>query len=323
MVRYFVKRLFISLLIIWGVITTCFILLHLAPGDPTDLYIRPEIDPSVIENIRTQLGFHLPVWQQYFVWIGKFISGQFGISFMHHQPVFQVLKTALPNTLKLTLIVFVLQFAAGIGLGILLTVKSHTVLGKLLNYIMLFLYSMPGFWLALLLILIFSLHLGWLPSSQMQSLLEVNGVFPLLWDQIKHMILPVLVLSVPFITYTARFVRDQLNDILSQDYTKAALTYGISMKVILSKYALKNALLPLITLIGLYLPFLLGGAVITEYIFAWPGMGRITVDAIFARDFPLILASNFIAALTVVIGNLISDLLYSMADPRITVDGAR
>ncbi|MBD3226309.1 MAG: ABC transporter permease subunit [Caldithrix sp.] len=317
MIAYIIRRILTALLIVWAVATICFIILQLAPGDPASMYIRPEIKPAVVENIRKQLGFDLPIWQQYIKWLRGLSAGNFGTSFIHKQPVIDIIANTLPNTLRLTLVVFCVQFLMGIVIGIYLATKQGSKIEQTVNGFLLFLYSMPGFWLALILILIFSLHLGWLPSSQMQSMRDINGFIPILWDQVKHLILPVTVLSIPFITYTTRFIQDQLRDVFAQPYFLAAKTYGFSGQKILFKYALKNALLPLITLIGLYLPFILGGAVITEYIFAWPGMGRITVTAIFAHDFPLILASTIIAALAVVIGNLLSDILYALADPRI------
>ncbi|MFQ5770942.1 MAG: ABC transporter permease, partial [bacterium] len=228
-----------------------------------------------------------------------------------------ILRETIPNTLQLTLVVFVLQLIFGIFLGVFTALKRNSKLDMAISSVLLFFYSMPGFWLALMAILIFSLKLGWLPTSQMRSLHTLHGFWPVLWDRIHHLVLPAAVLAAPFIAYTARFVRSSLAEVLEQIYIRTAFAYGIKSRQILFKYALKNSLLPLVTLSGLYLPFILGGAVITEYIFAWPGMGRITVNAIFAHDFPVILATCFIAALTVVVGNLISDLLYVVVDPRI------
>ena len=166
-------------------------------------------------------------------------------------------------------------------------------------------------------VLVFSLKLGWLPSSQMQSLQIADGAWAQFTDRLRHLILPAGVLAAPFVAHTARFIRGSLSEVLQQDYIRTAYAFGIPARKVLFKYALKNAVLPLASLFGFYLPFLLGGAVITEYIFAWPGFGRITVNAIFAHDFPMILAGNFIAALAVVIGNLISDLVSKAVDPRI------
>jgi peptide/nickel transport system permease protein len=319
MLRYFLNRFFTSLIIVWGVLSITFLILHLASGDPTSLYLKPEIDEKTLENIRRQMGLNLPLWQQYILWIREFVTGNFGVSFVQQRPIRDILGEALLNTLQLTSVVFVLQLLLGVVLGIITAVNRHTKLDVSISSVLLFFYSMPGFWLALIAIMIFSLKLGWLPSSQMKSFLEIGGIWSQVLDRIKHLILPVTVLSVPFIAYTARFVRGSVSEILEQDYIRTALAYGISKRQILYKYTLKNALLPLATLLGLYLPFLLGGAVITEYIFAWPGMGRITVNAIFAHDFPVILASTFIAAITVIVGNLISDLMYVAVDPRIKI----
>lgn len=319
MLIYIIKRLSFSLLLVWGILTLTFLIIHLAPGDPASLYVRPEIKSQTVENIRRQMGLDLPVWQQYFRWQREFCTGNFGISLTHQRPVSQVLAEAIPNTLQLTCVVFLLHWLLSVVLGVLMAAKRHTRLDTLLGSGLLFLYSMPGFWLALMAILVFSLKLGWLPSSQMQSITAMEGFGATVVDRIRHLILPAMVLAAPLTAYGARLIRNNLIEVLSQDYIRTAWAYGLNRGRILYIYGLKNALLPIATLSGLYLPFLLGGAVITEYIFSWPGMGRITVDAIFAHDFPVILASNFIAALTVVVGNFISDLLYVVIDPRIRI----
>lgn len=317
MSRYITKRLAISLILLWAVLSSTFLLVHLAPGDPSMLYIRPEIDIKVVDNIRSQMGFDLPVWKQYFIWIRNFLQGDFGFSFVQHQSVGAILKEAIPNTLRLTLTVLIFQYITGILLGIICAVKQKSKLDNLITGGLLFLYSMPGFWIALICIMLFSLHFGWLPSSQMNSIRQFDNVWQYFMDSIRHLILPTIILSIPFVSYSTRFVRDKFIDIIQDPYITTARAFGLKKNIILFKYALKNALLPLITLVGLYLPFLLGGAVITEFIFAWPGMGRVTIDAIYTHDYPLILATNFIAAFAVIGGNFLSDVLYYLADPRI------
>lgn len=317
MLQYVIKRLLLSTIIVWGVLSITFLIIHTASGDPASLYLKPEIDHKTVENIRRQMGLDLPLWQQYILWIREFLKGNFGVSFVQHRPVREIFREAIPNTLQLTFVVFVLQLIFGVVIGVITALKRHSKLDLSINALLLFLFSMPGFWLALIAIMIFSLKLGWLPSSQMRSFLETEGFWRTLLDRVRHLILPVTVLAAPFVAYSARFVRASMTEVLAQDYIRTAYAYGIKQRRILFKYALKNALLPLTTLSGLYLPFLLGGAVVTEYIFAWPGMGRITVNAMFAHDFPVILGSTCIAALTVIVGNLISDLLYAVVDPRI------
>ncbi|TDI84184.1 MAG: ABC transporter permease [Caldithrix sp.] len=317
MITYLAKRIGISLFIVFGVLSLSFALIHMAPGDPSSLYIRPDIDPQTMASLRSQMGLDQPIWRQYVLWIQQVCSGNFGISFSQQRPVAEILAEAIPNTLQLTVAAFLIQLVLGTLLGVLTAIKHNTKLDFSISSFLLFLYSMPGFWLALMAVLVFSLKLGWLPSSQMQSLQIADGAWAQLTDRLRHLILPAGVLAAPFVAHTARFIRGSLSEVLQQDYIRTAYAFGIPARKVLFKYALKNAVLPLASLFGFYLPFLLGGAVITEYIFAWPGFGRITVNAIFAHDFPMILAGNFIAALAVVIGNLISDLVSKAVDPRI------
>ncbi len=321
MIGYIGKRIFWSLVIVLGILTLTFIIIHLAPGDPASIYIRPEIDAKTVATIRRQMGLEKPLLQQYIIWLKEFTTGNFGISFSHKRAVSSVIGEATWNTLQLTVIVFVFQLIVGVCLGMYAAIRHNTRSDQSINSLLLFFYSLPGFWLALMLISLFSLKLGWLPSGQMKSIILTGGIVQQVFDRIKHLILPAFILSLPFIAITTRFVRGSLLDVLGQDYIRTARAYGLPRNKILFLYALKNALLPLVTLLGLYLPFLLGGSVIIENVFAWPGMGRVTVNAIFAHDFPLILATNFIAALTIVIGNLISDILYFYVDPRIRMGG--
>lgn len=317
MLKFTVKRLLHALLICWGVSSLIFVLIHLAPGDPTSLFIRPGISPEIVAEIRRQLGLELPLWQQYFQWMPQFLSGNFGVSFVHHRAVSELLMEAIPNTLQLTAVVFVLQFLLGVPLGILMAVKHPGKLSHALNSFLLMVYSLPGFWLALMGVLLFSVKLGWLPSSHMQSITAVDGFWADFADRLIHLVLPAAVLILPFTAQTARYVQSSLIEIFKKEYIRCAVAFGLSPSKVLWKYAVKNALLPQATLIGLYLPFLLGGAVITEYIFAWPGMGRLAINAIFTHDFPVILACTMTSAIAVVIGNLLSDLLYAFLDPRI------
>lgn len=313
---YLLRRFLVSATLVWGVLSLTFLLIHLT-GDPTAIYLNPQMDEKTLAAIRRQMGFDLSLWQQYFVWLRGFITGHFGFSFVQMRPVSDIFAEALLNTFQLTVVVFGVQLFGGVLLGVCTGIKRRSKLDVMVNSFLLFIYSMPGFWLALIAIMIFSLKLRWLPSSQMQSIVGVEGFWPQLADRIKHLILPVLVLAMPFLAYTTRFVRAGISEVLAQDYIRTVLAFGIRRRKIWFKYALKNALLPLVTIGGLYLPFLLGGAVITEYIFAWPGMGSLTINAIYAHDFPVVLASTFIAALSVIAGNFLADLLYFLADPRI------
>jgi peptide/nickel transport system permease protein len=322
MTRFVIQRILLSFLIIWGVLTLTFIIIHLAPGDPAAMYVDPEIPPDVVENIRKQMGLNESISDQYLKWMRECLTGNLGISFSYKKPVSRLILETIPNTLQLTLLVFALQLFFGIIIGVFTAVRRNSVFDLSINSILIFLYSFPGFWLALMFILIFSYTLGWLPSSQMTTWGISGNFMVLLLDRIKHLILPVFVLTIHYTAYTARFIRGSFGEVLDQDYMRTAIAYGLKPAQIYFKYALKNSLLPVVTLLGIYLPFLWGGAVVIEYIFAWPGMGRLTVEAIFAHDYPLILGSTIIAALTVVVGNFLSDLLYALVDPRIKTTGA-
>ncbi len=317
MFRYVLFRIVYSIIIIWGVLTTIFLILHFAPGDPASFYLSPDIKPQVVENIRNQMGFNLPLWQQYINWIYQFFTGNFGFSLLHSSPVNELIVNALINTLYLTSFVYLFQMIFGVILGIYIAAKQKLEKIKIIKILSLMLYVIPGFWLALILLMFFSFKLGWFPSGQMFSLSGSNSFSEFLADRLMHLVLPVLVLSIPFIVYTSRLVSENLIHILKQPFILMHKAYGLPEKKIFFKYALKNALLPVITLFGLYLPFLFGGAVVIEVIFSWPGMGRLTVNAILMHDYPLIMASMFIAAVSVTFGNLLADILNSIVDPRI------
>jgi peptide/nickel transport system permease protein len=212
----------------------------------------------------------------------------------------------------------VLDLVLGVIIGVISAVRQYTWVDNTITVGALFIYSMPGFWLGLMLIILFSLKLGWLPASQMES---VDAEYlPLLerWvDRARHLVLPVFVLGIASAASVARYMRGSLLEVIRQDYIRTARAKGLPESKVIFKHALSNAMIPVITLLGLYLPFLMSGAVVTETIFAWPGMGRLTVGAIFARDYPIVMAANLIAGVMVVAGNLLADILYGIVDPRI------
>jgi peptide/nickel transport system permease protein len=315
---YILKRILISIPLIIGLATVTFFIIHMAPGDPMALYRNPDISPEVMELMRKNLGLDQPLHIQYVKWLGSIARGNFGVSFTAHRPVLDILREAIPNTLQLTLLALLMNLIVGIVIGVISAIKQYTYVDHSITVSALFIYSMPSFWLGLMLILLFSLLLGWLPASQMQSInADLFGFWHRLWDRFTHLIMPVLVLGIATAAGTARFMRGSLLEVIRQDYIRTARAKGLSERVVVFKHGLRNALIPIITLTGLYLPFLLGGSVITETIFAWPGMGRVAVGAIFARDYPVVLAVNLIAAVMVVMGNLLADITYSILDPRI------
>jgi peptide/nickel transport system permease protein len=318
MVAYVLKRVFTAIPLILGLLTITFFIIHLAPGDPTALYLTPEIDPRLSEQLRDKFGLNDPIYIQYFKWLWSVVRGDFGVSLSMHRPVVEIILAAIPNTLLLTLFALIFDVVTGVLVGTICAIRQGTKLDYGLTLGSLLVYSVPEFWLGLMLVLIFSLVLGILPSSQMHSI-DAEFLSPLgyVWDTVKHLIMPVFVLGIANAASTARYMRGSLLEVIRQDYIRTARAKGLDEKKVIFKHAMRNALLPIVTIFGLSLPFLFSGAVVVETIFAWPGMGRITVDAIFARDYPLIIANTFVVGTMVILGNLIADLLYAVVDPRV------
>lgn len=304
--------------LLFGLLTFTFFIIRLAPGDPVSLYVQGDVDPAFAQNLRNSLGLNDPLPVQYVKWVKSMLLGEMGVSFSRNAAVTKILADTIPNTLLLTVFALLFNFLIGIALGITTALKRGTCTDHLVNITSLFVYSMPEFWLGLMLILGISLQLDLLPASGMHSPLAKYLSTPrYLWDVFQHMILPVFVLGVASAAATGRYMRGSLLEVINQDYVRTARAKGLSEFLVIGKHALRNALIPIITLLGLSLPFLLGGAVIVETVFAWPGMGKLTVDAIFARDYPLIIGCTLVSGVMVILGNLLADILYAIVDPRI------
>ena len=282
------------------------------------------MDPQVIELIRKKYGLDKPIHVQYVKWIGNLVKGDLGESFRYRRPVASLLAERIPYTLQLAGLALLFDALFGIALGIVAAVKQYSAVDKSVTVGSLIVYSIPGFWLALMLVLVFSVNLGWFPTSQTRSLdydlLSWSGKF---LDRLWHLVLPVFVLGVASAAGTARFMRGRLLEVLSEEYVLAARARGLRERTVILKHALRNALIPIVTIYGLALPFLLGGAVLIERVFAWPGMGLLAVEAIGARDYPIILATSMIAAVLVVLGNLLADITYALVDPRVSYSAKR
>jgi len=314
----FLPRILSTVLVLFGVSVINFFLFHLSPGDPTNQYFGPRMNKEQIEQKREQLGLNEPWYKQYAFWFSNFARGDFGYSWSKHRAVRGILNEAVPATLQLTLSALFVNFILGSIIGIFAGIWSHRLIGRFLNGITLLLYAIPSFWLALIFVLVFSLKLQWLPPSGMSSLfLDDSTILKQVMDRIRHLILPVAVLGLTGAAATSRYIRAHMMKLMSQSYIQQAMAKGLSKWQVTIRHAFRNALVPVVTLLGLYFPFLLGGALVVEVIFAWPGMGRVAYEAIMASDMPVIMAVNLIAAVMVVIGNFISDILYRYVDPRI------
>ena len=259
MLRYFAGRLGQSVLLVWLVLTITFFLLHLAPGDPMARYDDPEMAPETVEMMRRQFGLDRSVPEQYVRWIGNFVKGDFGLSLRYNRPVSELLALAIPNTLRLTVAALAVYIILGVALGITSAVRRDSIFDRTGTITALVVYSVPSFWLALMLIMLFSLKLGWFPSSHMQSIDAASlGPFALFLDRAAHMALPAFVLGVASAAGMARYMRGSMLDELRRDYVRTARAKGLSEGTVLMKHAFRNAAIPIVTIVGLSFPFRLG-----------------------------------------------------------------
>ncbi len=308
-----------------GIASLVFFIIHIAPGDPLDMlinqYQRNVPSPETIEAFRIKYGLDQPIHIQYFKWLQNCLAGDLGESFRYHRPVTTLITERIPFTIQLTFLALLFDALFGILLGIISAVKQYTLTDKIISVGSLIIYSIPGFWLALMLILIFSVNLGWLPLSQTRSLdYDLLSGVDQFKDRLMHLILPVFVLGIASAASTARYLRSRLLEVLNEEFILAARARGIKEKAVIFSHALKNALIPIITIYGMSLPFLLGGSVLIESIFSWPGMGSLAIEAVQNRDYPLILATTMMGAILVVLGNLLADIMYAIVDPRVSYD---
>lgn len=319
MFQYLIRKLLMAIPLVWGVVTLIFLLLQLTPGDATDRFFTPETPPEVREMIEAKWGLDQPVHVQYGRMMGNMLQGDFGRSIAQERPVFDIIMEAVPNTLMLSIVTLVVIFGTGILMGTIQAVKQYSFIDNALSVVSLFFYSMPRFWLALMLVLIFALKLELLPAAGMIDAVEHDYMSPgeQVLDRLQHLLLPGIALGVASAAGTARYMRSSMLEVIRLDYIRTARAKGLGEGTVVFKHALRNALLPIVTLLGLSLPFLFSGSVLVEIIFAWPGMGRLIVGAIFSQDTPLIIACFFVFTLMVVAGNLLADVLYSIVDPRI------
>jgi len=317
MLRFVLRRALIALPVLWLVVTLTFVVVHAVPGSTVDLLDNPRLSPAERQAMRQHFGLDLPLHRQYLRWLEGVATGDLGVSFLYRQPVRTVVARAILPTLLLTGTALLIDLLLGIGLAILAVARHRSWFDRVTSLLSLGLYGMPAFWLAGLAILVFSLKLGWLPASHMHSL-DATSLPPAarLEDLLRHLVLPAGILGLTGAAATARYLRASLLDVRDSRFLLAARARGIPPRRILWIHALRPAILPLVTIVGLSLPFLVSGSLVIEVIFAWPGMGRVMWTAAWARDIPVILAVTMVGAVAVVAGNLLADILYAVADPR-------
>lgn len=306
MFQYVLKRLLSTIPVLFGISLLLFFMLRMLPGDPAQVLAGQMASPEDIETIRKQLGLDRPILVQYGLFLGRLVRFDLGRSARTQHPVIKEVWARLPNTILLAVAAITLACLFGIPAGILAAIRPYTWIDYLFTSMALFGISMPVFWLGLMFIILFSILLQWLPAGGTGS-----------W---KHLVLPSLTLAAFVVAFITRMTRASMLEALSQDYTTTARSKGLKEEVVVIKHALKNAMIPIITVVGLQFGLLLGGAVLTETVFAWPGMGRLIVDSILARDYPVIQGAILIFGLLYILVNLGVDLLYAYIDPRIRYD---
>ncbi len=318
MIEYALKRIVSGLLLVAGLMIVTFFLVRLSPGNPAAIAFDPTRSVDAMSRLENAWGLDKPLLVQFGAWISSIFHGDFGVSYANHRTVVSILKETVPNTLALTLPALFFQLLFGIALGVMQILNVNSWIDRLTSISTLVLYAVPSFWIGILLIMLFSQKLGWLPSSQMISFTANDLPFwSQMGDRIAHAFLPVSTMVLASLGITSRYIRNGLAGIMDQTFIMAARAQGFGHKEIVMRHALKNTLVPVITITGQHIPALISSSVIIELVFSWPGMGRLMINSAFARDYPVIIACTFLMSLFVVLGTLIADLISAMVDPRI------
>jgi peptide/nickel transport system permease protein len=315
---FLLRRLTAALLLLLLVASLTFFVIHLAPGDPANILEGRRITQEHRDHLRRLYGLDRPLGEQYIRWIGALSRGDLGISLSQQRPVVAVIAEAFPATLLLATAAIVVEFGTALLLGIAAARKRDGFADHIIRVVSLFFFAQPSFWLGLMLILLFSYTWPLLPASHMHSIdAELMSPSGRALDLLRHLILPAFALGLYNAGGTLRFVRGSLIEVMGMDYIRAARAKGLSERRVVWVHGLRNILTPLVQLFALTFPQLLNGAVITEIVFSWPGVGRLTFGAILSRDYPLILGITIFGAFLVILGNLAADLLQAAADPRV------
>jgi len=322
---YIIRRLLIMVPTFFLVTALVFTLIHLAPGDPALLLLvmggKPGTSSESVEAVKEELGIGKPVYVRYVMWLGKFLRGDLGSSYITGQPTIRMITDRLWWTLELMMVTVTVSLVLAVVLGVIAAVKHPSLIDAGTSLLAVVGYSLPSFWISLELLLVFSFLLGWFPSFGART---HGTTFPsfldALLDHLRHLALPVISLTVGWVAYDFRLVRSSMLEVLGQDYIVTARAKGLKERVVIYKHALRNALLPLVTSLGYTVGFLLGGAVVIETIFSWPGLGKFAVDAALRRDYFPLLGFSAIIAMMVLLANLCADIAYAIVDPRIRYD---
>ncbi|QOY37411.1 ABC transporter permease [Anaerobacillus isosaccharinicus] len=313
MTTYLIRRLVMMIPILFGISIISFAIMYAAPGKPAVMNLDPDISVEDREKQMEKLGLNDPAHVQYLRWMGNVVKGDFGTSFTKKQPVKDMILDRLPNTLILMVFSTILAVIIAIPFGVISATKQYSKLDYGVTISSFLGLATPNFWLGLMLIMFFSVQLGWTPVGGVATL---GADFSLL-DRLHHLILPAIVLATADMAGLTRYTRSSMLEVINQDYIRTARAKGFRESTVIYKHGLRNGLIPIITIFGLMLPTFIGGSVIVESLFSWPGIGKLFIDATFERDYPVIMAITMFGAVLTVLGNLIADILYAVMDPRI------
>ena len=327
MLGYAARRLLFAIPLLIGITFVSFFVIHLAPGDPTevqtgDLNVRGQ---QSVKQLRELYGLDKPLHVQYWNWLTRVVRLDFGKSFQPDgRPVLTKIRERLPITLFLNVVELIIIVALAVPIGVMSATRQYSTFDKVTTLFVFVGFATPDFWLALLLMILFGVQLGWLPISGLRSLnWEYLSFWQQQWDFLSHLILPIAVVTFGGLAGLSRYMRQSMLETVRQDYVQTARAKGLSEGTVIGKHALRNALLPVVTVLGLSLPGLIGGSVIIESIFAIPGMGLLMVQGVFARDYPLIMGNLVIVSTLTLFANLFADITYGLVDPRIRLGGRR
>lgn len=313
MKKYLTKRLLIGIVVLFFITFLSFLIINLSPGDPATLYVSPDATEAQIEQTREKLGLNKPLLIRYIYWLTDFLRGNLGISFATRQPVANMLLERVGPTLLLMGISLLVAYLIAIPLGIYSAVNQKTWVDYLITGTSFLGVSIPNFFLGLSLIYVFAVQLRWLPTGGMQVLGSDGGFL----ERAQHLILPVLVIATTISANMIRYVRSSMIEVFGENYLRTAKAKGLKPRQIIFRHGVRNALVPIITIIGTDIPKLIGGAIVTEQIFQWPGLGALTISSIQARDYNVLMAITLLSAIAVLTANILTDIFYAIADPRI------
>ncbi len=319
MLRYISRRLLSIIPLLLAISVISFILIRVAPGDPIITYEDPrggrQVPPEELERMYEKLGLNDPLHVQYWRWLRNVLRGNLGYSLTTKRPTMEMIMQRVPNTLRLTVVALITTLLLAIPLGVMCGRYQNSLFDQVISAITFVGFSLPNFWVALMLIYLFGVNLRWLPIMGMAS---VGGNS--FWATLKHMVLPVSTFVLVDVGGWMRYQRAGVIEAMQEDYTRTARAKGLPERVVFFRHVWRNAVLPIVTFLGLSLSSLIGGAFLVEFVFAWPGMGRLGVEAALARDYPVVMAVTMLSSLLIMMGNLVADITYALVDPRIRYD---